>query len=162
MQIDQEKLEKTKQEIKFLYEKIVKVRCPYLDEDVNFNSNGFAHLLSKSWQSGRTSIEQYQRLRLFPRAVDVIKKSHFVQEHYVVKIFVRTSSNNKWNKTLKNVTYYAFIAVFHQAGLRIKVVVKQIEGGQPFFWSIYPCWRTEKDGVGNIKKIFYSGNLELD
>lgn len=161
-EVDQEKLEKIKLEIKALYEATKSVRCPYLDEDVFFNNSGFSHLLTRSWNRGRSTLEQYQRLRLFPRAVEVIKKSHLVQEHEVRHDFVRTSANSKWGKTLKNITYYAFVSVFPQVGLRIKVVVKQVEGGRPFFWSVYPSWKIEIDGEGYKKKVFCSGNLETD
>jgi len=45
---------------------------------------------------------------------------------------------------------------------RLKIIIKEIEGGQPFFWSVYPSWKITKDSNGNKKKVFYSGNLEDD
>ena len=55
-----------------------------------------------------------------------------------------------------------FIAFLKDHGLRLKIVVKEIEGGQPFFWSVYPSWRIESDGQGGKRKVFYAGNLEED
>ncbi|MEA3272549.1 MAG: hypothetical protein U9P90_02675, partial [Patescibacteria group bacterium] len=62
----------------------------------------------------------------------------------------------------KLVYYYVFIALIKEKGIRFKIIVKQIEGGTLFFWSVYPSWRIEKNFNGNRKKIFYSGNLEED
>ncbi|MFH1790355.1 MAG: hypothetical protein ABH832_04795 [bacterium] len=62
----------------------------------------------------------------------------------------------------KLVKYYVFISIIVSIGVRFKVVVKEIEGGLPFFWSIYPSWRKETDGIGGKKKILYTGNLEED
>lgn len=58
--------------------------------------------------------------------------------------------------------YYVFIAIIVALSVRFKVVVKEIDGGLPFFWSIYPSWKKEVDYSGGLKKVFYSGNLEED
>jgi hypothetical protein len=71
--IDQEKFEKIKTLAKENYQKIGKIFCPYLKQDIQFNSEGFDHLLSKSWNKGRSTVstvEQYTRLRLLSIAFD--------------------------------------------------------------------------------------------
>jgi hypothetical protein len=48
------------------------------------------------------------------------------------------------------------VAVINQ--IRAKVIVKQIENGEPFFWSIIPNWK-----ISDTKRILYSSkDLELD
>jgi len=162
MEIDDLKFEDIKSRAKKYYDDLNEIRCPYLGQEVHFGSAGFEHLLTKSWNRGRSRAEQYTRLRLVRLAVKVIENSHTLQEYDERKSFVRQKTNSRWEQHAKNVFYYVFIALFPDKGIRLKVVVKQIEGGLPFFWSIYPSWRIEKDGNGSDKKIFYSGNLEED
>jgi hypothetical protein len=83
-----------------------------------------------------------------------------MQEFDERPMFVRQKINSRWESKLKVVRYYVFIAIINNA--RIKIVVKEIEGGEPFFYSLYPSWRIEKNEDGKQRKIFYSGNLEFD
>jgi hypothetical protein len=160
MEISEEKFKEVRNKAKEFYDKVGKIRCPYLNSDVHFNFEGFEHLLSKSWNRGRSLLEQYTRLRLLPKVVDIIKISHTLQEYDERKMFVRQKINSRWEKRLKNIYYYVFIALVKEHNIRFKIVVKEIEGGSPFFWSVYPSWRIVKDYNGNNKKVFYSGNLE--
>ena len=162
MEINDDNFKKVKKEAKEFYSQLDKVRCPYLDTEVNFNSEGFEHLLTKSWNRGRSRGEQYMRLRLLPKIVEIIKKSHTLQEYDERNIFIRQKVHSRWEKHLKNIKYYVFISLLIEKGIRFKIIIKHIEGGQPYFWSIYPSWRIEKDNNGDKKKIFYSGNLEAD
>jgi hypothetical protein len=162
MEISEEKLEAAKDSAKKFYDAIGAVRCPYLKRAVHFNEEGFGHLLSKSWNRGRSSVEQYTRLRILPKVVDVIKCSCTLQEYNETKIFVRQKINSRWEKRFKTVKYFVFIALLVEHDFRLKIVIKEIEGGQPFFWSVYPSWRVVKDVNGNKKKVFYTGNLEED
>ena len=163
MDVDGEKFEKIKKESKEYYDKLGAIKCPYLNDKVHFNEEGFGHLLSKSWNRGRSLAEQYTRLKIFPKVVDIIKLSHTLQEFDERKMFVRQQIHSRWEKILKTVRYYVFIALLgDKNNFRIKIIIKQIEGGQPFFWSVYPSWRVVNDVSGDKKKVFYSGNLEED
>ena len=162
MEVNEEKFKETRKKAKEFYGSLSKIYCPYLGEDVNFNSEGFEHILFKSWNRGRSEIEQYTRLRLLPKAVEVIEKSHTLQEYNEENMFVRQKINSRWERRRKLVKYYVFIALFPDKGIRFKVICKQIEGGKPFFWSVYPSWRKKKNILRQEKKIFYTGNLEKD
>jgi len=162
MEIDDKKFDQAKNEAKRCYEGLGQVKCPYLKEAVHFNSEGFEHLLNKSWNRGRSKVEQYTRCRLLPKVVEIIRKSHTVQEYDERKIFVRQKINSRWEQRLKSVEYFVFIALLVEHKIRFKIIIKQIEGGQPFFWSVYPSWREEREENGNKKKVFYSGNLDED
>jgi len=162
MEINEEKFKEVRKKAKEFYDSLNRVYCPYLSENVNFNSEGFEHVLFKSWNRGRSKVEQYIRLRLLSKAVEVIKKSHTLQEYNEENMFVRQKINSRWEHRRKTVKYYVFIALFPDKGIRFKVICKQIEGGEPFFWSVYPSWRKKKNILGNKQKIFYTGNLEED
>ena len=83
-----------------------------------------------------------------------------MQEFDERRMLVRQKINSRWESRARVVRYYVFVAIINNA--RIKVIVKEIEGGAAFFYSLYPSWRVEKNEDGKKRKIFYSGNLESD
>ena len=62
---------------------------------------------------------------------------------------------------MRVVTYYEFIAVMesHNSKVRVKIVVKQVEGSEKHFLSIIPFWGTNKN---TGERIIHSGNPEND
>jgi hypothetical protein len=162
LEIDDEKFEKVRKESEEQYQTIGKVWCPYLHDKVHFNNEGFEHLLFKSWNRTRRRTEQYIRLRLLPIAANIIRKSHTLQEYDERRMFVRQKINSRWEQRAKMVRYYVFISINSEKNVRLKVIVKEIEGGAKFFYSLYPSWRVASDASGNQRKVFYSGNLEID
>lgn len=58
---------------------------------------------------------------------------------------------------MKPVTYYEFIAVMKQN--RVRVIIKQIDGGQKFFWSIVPFWGMNTE---TMNRILHEGEPEED
>jgi hypothetical protein len=161
MEISEEKFNQRKTEAESFYKSIGPIKCPYFSgECVYFNSTGFEHLVFKEWNKTRSQTEQYTRFRLLPLAVSVIKKSGTLQEFDERKLFVRTKSKDGWNKVMKTVKYYVFVAIVGE--LRLKVIVKEIEGGQKNFHSVYPSWQVVVSEGGIKKKKFFSGDLETD
>jgi hypothetical protein len=53
-----------------------------------------------------------------------------------------------------DVNYYGFVAIIKDA--RMKVIVKRVGDGTPFFWSLIPFWKNDKRNNGN-KKILHAG-----
>jgi len=153
MELDEKKFAEVKEAAKKFYDKLEKVECPYLKRNVHFNADGFEHLLSKTWNRGRSTIEQYTRLRLLPKVVDIIKCSHTLQEFDERTIFVRQKINSRWEKRFKLVRYYVFIALLKEYKIRFKIIIKEVEGGIPFFLERLPVvargkrrrWQQEKN-----------------
>ncbi len=83
-----------------------------------------------------------------------------MQEFDERKLFVRRNSKDGWNKVIKTVKYYIFVAIVGE--LRLKVIVKEIEGGQKNFHSVYPSWQVVTKNDGLKKKKFYTGEPETD
>jgi len=131
--------------------------CPYLNEKIAFNAKGIRHLKFKSDQVARPPMEQYVRLRLIFLAPEVLKLSRTVQGISEIKKLESQKINSRWEKQMEKVIYYEFIAVLE--GVRVKVIVKHIEGGEKHFWSIIPFWKLDK--IHN-KRILHSGNPEAD
>ncbi|MBU1092011.1 hypothetical protein KKA27_04085, partial [Patescibacteria group bacterium] len=121
MAVDREKLIKTKEESRKFYSEISEVYCAYLKEKVHFNDKGFNHILNRTWNRGRSDIEQYARLRLLPKVVEIIRKSTTLQEYDERKMMVRQKINSRWEKRLKSVNYFVFVSLYPDAGVRIKV-----------------------------------------
>ncbi len=162
MKLLSNRFEEVKKETKKYFDSIDKVYCPYLKTDVHFNREGFEHLLTKTWNRGRSIEDQYIRLRLLPKVVSIIKLSQTLQEYDERNMLVRQKTNSKWKKKMKRVCYYVFVCILIEHNIRFKIVIKQIVGSNPVFWSVYPSWKIFKDTNGNVIKKFYSGNLEND
>ena len=129
--------------------------CPYLNDVVHFRNDGFEHLLFKRKDKPRSPAEQYTRLRMLPLAGEVIRKSHTLQEFSQQTATVRQQSANRWEKKAKAVNYYVFTAIIRPR-VRIKVVIREIEGGVKHFYSLFPSWRVETDTNGKLTKALYS------
>ncbi|MBI5420984.1 MAG: hypothetical protein HZA35_01585 [Parcubacteria group bacterium] len=78
------------------------------------------------------------RFRLLHLAPEILKSSHTLQGILETKKFERTRVHGRTDTLLKGVIYYEFIAVLKRN--RVRIIIKQVEGGQKFFWSIVPFW----------------------
>lgn len=139
------------------YATVGEVRCPYFGDKVAFNTAGLKHLKFKSNQVARPRSEQYARLKLLTFAPQVLSLSRTVQGIWETKHFERIRMHSRTDTILKPVSYYEFIAVLDN--VRVKVIVKQIESGQRFFWSIIPYWKIDS---ANSRRVLHSGNPEHD
>lgn len=148
---------KTRYEAEDFYKTIGPVFCPYFGEKIVFNAKGLKHLKFKSDRQARPYTEQYPRLKLLRLAPEILKKSHTVQGIWKIKRFEDQKTNSRWDHILKDVTYYEFIAVLEN--VRVKVIVKEVSGGEKHFWSVIPFW-----GIDKIvsKRILHSGDPEND
>jgi hypothetical protein len=96
------------------------------------------------------------RLKLLRLAAETIRNSKTLQGISEKKILVRKKRNSRWEKALTDVTYYEFIAVIDHK--RVKVIVKQIFGGEKFFWTLIPYWKMD----GFHRRVLHEGNPETD
>lgn len=157
MEVSREKFNDIKAKAEKLYKEIGKVYCPYFGEKIAFNAKGLKHLKFKSEKQARPYKDQYPRLKLLHLAPEILKRSHTIQGILRLKRFESQKTNSRWEHILKEVTYYEFIAVLEN--VRVKVIVKEVMGGEKHFWSIIPFWGVDKK---TRKRILYSGDLEHD
>jgi len=155
MEINEKKFNNIKEEAEKEYKKIGSVRCPYLKEGVAFNARGLEHIKFKNRNQARSNEDQYIRFRCLPLANTIIKASHTLQEFQKRKEMVG-SKKGKWTKIMKQVEYFEFIAVIKE--VRVRVIVKKVDKGEPHFWSIIPFWRTNVLG----KRVVHNGNPSED
>lgn len=161
MEYTREQFQKCKEEGEYFYSSLTKVRCPYFDDFIHFNVKGLDHLKLKSWDVSRLQNDQYARFRHIKVVPGILSNSKTLQGFDVTKRLERVKINKKWQFVVKNVTYYEFIAVVESHGslIRVKIIVKQIEGGEKFFYSIIPYWGK---GKRNGERHLANGNLEED
>jgi hypothetical protein len=159
--IPEEHFLKVKQEAEEKYKKLSPIHCPYLKDKVNFNSEGLDHIKFKSWQKARVISDQYTRLRLLYLVPEILKLSHTVQGKLDRKEWERRKRHGKWEKLLIDVSYWEFVHVIGK--VRIKVIIKQVKGGEKFFRSIIPFWRMDEGNKKlNDSDVDKDGNITLD
>ena len=159
MDAELERFRRVKSEAEEFYRSVGEVYCPYFKGSVSFNAKGLDHIKFKEWNSTRLTIDQYMRFKLLRLAPDVLRASSTVQELYETNRFERQKINSRLEQRMMRVRYYGFVSIINRA--RIKVIVKEIEGGAKFFWSIIPFWKARREAEGRqIKRILHEGDLE--
>lgn len=155
--IDPAKFERARQNAEASYKAIDKIRCPFFNEDVAFNAKGLEHIKFTRIRQARPHRDQYIRFRLVALAPKIIQQSHTLQGVSMRNNLERMKINSRWDTIMRPVTYYEFVAVVKD--VRVRVIIKQVEGGQKYFWSIIPFWKMDKI---TGRKILYSGKPETD
>ena len=162
MDVPEEKLdlnyEKLKAEAEAYYATLSEVECPYFNDTVLFNVKGLKHIKFKKDGVARSRADQYMRLKQIKYAQRILEKSKTLQEFKQIKAFEELKASGKKENVLQDVKYYGFVSIIKdEFGMkRLKIIVKQVGGGKPFFWSIIPYWKNNKE----IR--MYSGDLEND
>ncbi len=151
--------DRIKQEAESWYESTESVHCPYLNEVVAFNKKGITHIKFKKDGVARSRSDQFMRLKHIRLAYRILEKTRTLQEYKEGKVFEEVKSNKKREKHLQDVKYHGFVAILpdkEERLKRLKIVVKQVGGGKPYFWSIIPFWTRNKE------LTLHGGNLEED
>ncbi len=161
MEFTEEKFNEIKHDAEDFYNEIGKVHCPYLGEEVHFNAKGLDHLIFKSFNRTRLIADQFSRLRHIKLAPEIIRNSKTLQGYLKVQKIERMRRNEKWEKVMRVVIYHEFISIMesHGSKVRVKVIVKQVDGAEKHFLSIIPYWGVNKS---TGEKIMHSGNPEMD
>ena len=138
MEIDEEKFERLKEEVRKLYYSLGSVHCPYFGCKILFTSEGFQHLSHKgpSNKTTRTREDQYVRLKLFKLAPKLLRESRVVQDIQEKNIFLPVVHNHRKEKILKIIKYWEFWGIIDDK--RIKVVVRKVGNGELHYFSVIP------------------------
>ena len=152
-----QQLKEVKEKGEELYKSLGEVSCPFLKGKVSFGAQGLEHLKFKRREKARLEKDQYMRFRLLHLAPEILKSSHTLQGILETKKLERIRMNNRTDTVLKPVTYYEFIAVLKRN--RVRIIVKQIDDGQKFFWSIVPFWGMNAE---TMRRILHDGLPEED
>ncbi len=161
MEFSIDKFNEVKRDAEKFYYSVKEVCCPYFGENIHFNAKGFEHLIFKEWNKTRVVADQFVRFRHLNLAPEIIRQSKTLQGMWTTQKFERIKKKDGWEKVMKLITYYEFIAVMesHGSKVRVKIIVKEIQGGGKFFLSIIPFWGVDRTSG---KRIMHGGNPELD
>jgi hypothetical protein len=144
----EEQFKKEKEKGEKLYKSIGEIYCPYFKEKVSFGTQGLEHLKFKRRDKARLEQDQYMRFKLLCIVPEILKLSHTLQGISETKKFERIRIHNRTDNILKSVSYYEFIAVIKRN--RIRIIIKQIDGGQKFFWSLIPFWKMNEETMNRV------------
>lgn len=136
------------------YSRIGRIPSPvFNNEPVFFTSEGFNHLIYKNARSERNKEEQVARFKLLGNAVKLVRITTTFQEfdesikQVTVKRFKRKITESKIVK------HWGLIAIM--GTWKIRVIIRQISGGQKHFWSVIPNWTTSQ-----FRDIKYLTNMK--
>lgn len=150
--------DKVRKEAEDYYSKIKEVYCPFLNGVVTFNAKGLKHINFKGSKFGRSRADRFIRLKNIRFAQNILAESGTVQEFKQIEQFETMKTLEGKSQVPQLVKYFAFVAIVKDESTlkRFKVIVKQVANGVPYFWSIIPFWKRNKE----LK--LHSGDLEVD
>lgn len=157
MALDLAAFERVKRKGEELYKSLSEIHCSYFNDKVHFNAKGLEHLKFKRQGHARPRQDQYMRFKLLHLAPLILRNSKTLQGRWETKSFEKERLHGKTIFILKDVEYCEFVAIIEN--VRVKVIVKRIENGQRFFWSIIPCWGNDRK---TGKRKLFSGRPEED
>jgi hypothetical protein len=157
MQFTQSEFDITKANGEALYKTFGNVYCPYFKAKIAFNSKGLEHLRFKSRNQARLPADQFMRLKLIKLAPLILVSSGTVQGIWETKKFEPKRVHSRTESVLVPVSYYEFTAVVKRD--RAKIIVKQVDAGEMYFWSLIPFW-----GMNNetMERILHDGDVESE
>lgn len=127
-----------------VYRSVVRAKCPALNAEVNFSSDGFHHLQYNSSRVERSKEVQRIKFLCLKDAIEVIKKTTTIQEYREAIQPVGKVGSHGFRST-KVVKYYGFVAITSfDKPRRIKVIIRKVGDGSYQFWSVMPSWREER------------------
>ena len=148
LQYFNERKEKARQ----LYSSQKRVRNPFFQTEVIFNSDGFHHL-QFSARRERDKREQLLKFSLLPLAVDIIKKSGTVQEYRKLLSPVGEPAARNGEIRMKIVQYWGLVAIVGKRQIKVKTVLRKVGDGNITFWSVMPYSKISR----GKQKIFTEG-----
>lgn len=108
------------------------VYCPCLKETIHFNTDGFHHLRFEISGRERSKTEQIYKLNLIPLIIPVIKNATKIDEYRTNSVRI----GRKKKALIKNVEYWAMIAIVGLGNTKTKVILRRVGTGKIVFWSI--------------------------
>ncbi len=146
----------TKNKSKEIFEKHKQIYCPYFNQNIILNSDGFHHL-QFSCRRERNRREQLLKFNLLPLAISIIKKSGTLQE-YRKELSPVGKRSQKENMTIcKMMEYWSFVAINDNKTIKIRVVLRRVGNGNIIFWSVMPAMKLKTDTLNRIRQLADKG-----
>jgi len=154
--ISEDKFEETKSKAKDIFDKNSLVHCPYFGQEITLNSDGFHHF-QFSDRRERNKDEQVLKFSLLPLAIKVVRKSGTVQEYRKNLCAVGKKSKKDGLTLMKEVEFWAFVAIVGDMPIRIRVILRRIGDGKIILWSVMPASKLKRDETEKMKVLAKKG-----
>lgn len=154
--VDEEKYSKLKEKTRLIFQNKPSVFCPYFNQEVTFNSDGFHHLQFSSRRE-RNKNEQILKFSLVPLAVNIIKKSGTIQEYRKGLCPVGKKSEKDGLTLMKMVEYWGLVAITGNNSIKIRVILRRIGDGKIIFWSVMPAIKLNRDKLEIMHNLAKQG-----
>ena len=140
--VDKESLKLLRVKARQMYDNIKNPAwCKCLHRRINFNAQGFHHLLYDGLGHERSPSEQRYKLLLIPLIVSVLTVA---PDATYKKVNERV--NRKKDSQTKEIEYWGLTAlVGRNRDLKVKVILKRVGTGQIIFWSVMRLKTSKKD-----------------
>jgi hypothetical protein len=153
MDIDLQQFANAKEKARVRYDAQKSIRCPYFQNEVVLNSDGFHHL-QFSARRERNKREQLLKFSMLPLAFEIIRKSGTVQEYRKILMPIGKKSARDGLTSMKEVEFFGLVAIVERNKLiKARVVLRKVGSGNVTFWSTMPYGKLENGG----QKLFGQG-----
>lgn len=139
-----------------IFEKNLLIHCPYFQQEISLNSDGFHHL-QFSDRRERNKEEQILKFNLLPLAIKVIKKSGTIQEFRKGLYPIGKKSKRDGSVILKNIEYWGFVAIIGNEPIRIRIILRRVGDGKIIFWSVMPAMQLSRDKLAMMRSLAKKG-----
>jgi len=152
---ERERYLKLKEKAKLIFQDKL-VYCPYFNQEITLNSDGFHHL-QFSDRRERNKNEQILKFSLVPLAIKVIKKSGTIQEYRKGLLSVGKKSKRDGLTPMKMVEHWGLVAIVGNNLIKIRVILRRIGNGRIIFWSVMPAMRLSQDKIEIMHNLAKQG-----
>ncbi len=133
-----------------LYKSIGKVRCPYFNADIIFNSDGFHHL-QFSAERERPKEEQLLKFSLLPAISHILRNAGTIQEYRHTMEPIGQKRYSDGAREMREIEYWGIVAITKgERPIRIKIILRKVGNGNIVFWSVMPTVKL-KDGDSYLR-----------
>ena len=153
---EEEKCSKLKERVKLIFQKKPSIFCPYFNQEITLNSDGFHHLQFSSRRE-RNKNEQILKFSLVPLAINIIKKSGTIQEYRRGLCSVGKRSEKDGLALMKMVEYWGLVAITGNNSIKIRVILRRVGDGKIIFWSVMPAIKLSQDRIEIMRHLAKQG-----
>ena len=154
--VTEDKFREIRKKAKEIFDKNPLVHCPYFGQEITLNSDGFHHL-QFSDRRERNKDEQVLKFNLLPLALKVVRKSGTVQEYRKNLCAVGKKSKRDGLTLMKEVEFWAFVAIIGDVPIRIRVILRRIGAGKIILWTAMPAAKLKRDETDKMKVLAKKG-----
>lgn len=153
-----DRYDEAKEKTKQIFQKNPNIHCPYFNQEITFNSDGFHHL-QFSDRRERNKDEQILKFNLLPLALKVIRKSGTLQEYRKGLVAAGKKSARDGLTSMKMVQYWGLVAITGDENnpIKIRVILRQMGDGKITFWSVMPAMKLTRDMVDFRRNLAKKG-----